>query len=820
MPAHGLICCLFAGLPAAPAADASAPTVDDPPLILKRERRFNIMAGKGAQPSRIGLGLAPPLNKDEPRPLFLSGDRMDGQADQTTVVEGNVELRKAGYLLTADRLRYWMLDDEIEATDRVRLLQDGATMEMPYLRMRLTEQTGHALQVKYDIARLVESEFYTRKRDGVISVATNKYTSAGAPMMLNVPNSYGLPTVVEERRPSEASGQAERIDFEGENQFRLSRATYSTCKPSQEDWRLQAETIHLDYDREVGKANDATLRFKDVPIFYLPVASFGLNQQRSSGFLHPSLSLSSKNGLDLSLPYYWNIAPDYDATLHTRYMAKRGLQLGVEGRYLGYNYNGITQFEYMPDDQVSGDRRYAYHVQHQHNLGRGVGATLNWEGVSDDRYWEDLSSRLLRTSQTQLQRHVALGYAPTSWLSTSVEVLRYQTLQPDPQRPITRPYFLEPRVNFNIYKPNLFHTDVMMTGQYSRFTHPDTKHFPNGERLVMYPQVSAPFVHPAFQITPKFGVHMTRYQMEQALADGRNSVTRTVPTFTLDATMVFERDTRWLGSDYIQTLEPRLFYVNIPYRKQDNLPRFDTALADFNFAQMFAENRYSGFDRINDANQLTAAVTSRLLDPATGAERAKVMLGQRYYFRPQRVTIPGETTRQKDFSNIVAAFSGVVLPKTYVDSAWEYNQAAGANERFSVGARYQPDFGKVLSASYRFTRDPLNEQKPLVKQIDIAGQWPIAPRWYAVGRYNYSLRDKQMLETIGGVEYNAGCWSLRVVAQRLEALSSSPNTSFFVQLELNDFASIGSNPIDLLRRSIAGYGKTNELPTTGNLDSF
>lgn len=791
----------------------------DGPLALKKERRFNVMADKDAQPSWIGIGLAPPVKNGDKRPLFLIGERLEGVTDQTAIVDGNVEARQAGYLLFADRVRYKIPDDEIDATGHVRLLQDGAVMETPYLKMRLADQIGYTEQVKYNMARMVESEFYAKKMT-VVRVATSDSSSSGAPMMLNVPNSYGLPTVAPARRPTEVTGQAERLDFEGENQFRFSRATYSTCKPGQEDWYLQAGTLHLDYDREIAEVRNATLKFKEAPILYLPIGSFSINGKRKSGFLNPSLSASSRNGLDVSLPYYWNIAPNYDATIEPRYMAKRGFQLGGEARYLGANYRGMTLAEYMPNDDQTGERRYAYQIEHQHNLGRGVSATLNWQGVSDDRYWQDMSSRLLKTSQTQLLRQALVGYNPVSWLSTSVEVLRYQTLQPDPAMPVARPYFVEPRVNFNIYKPNLFYTDVMMAGQYSRFTHPDTVSNPNGSRLVMYPQFSLPFVHPAFQITPKFGLHLTRYQMDRMMADGRDSVTRTLPTFTLDATTVFERNIRWLGSDYIQTLEPRLFYVYIPYRKQDNLPLFDTALSDFNFAQMFSENRYSGFDRVNDANQLTAALTTRLLDPQTGAERAKAMVGQRYYFNPQRVSIPGETTRQDYFSNMVVAVTGVVLPKTYADLAWEYNKTEKTNDRLSVGARFQPDFGKVLSASYRFTRDPLNAKKPLVKQIDIAGQWPIAPRWYALGRYNYSLRDGQLLEAIGGIEYNAGCWSLRLVGQRLAALSGAPNTSIFFQLELNDFGSIGSNPINLLRRSIAGYGKTNELPLNDNQPSF
>ena len=255
--------------------------------------------------------------------------------------------------------------------------------------------------------------------------------------------------------------------------------------------------------------------------------------------------------------------------------------------------------------------------------------------------------------------------------------------------------------------------------------------------------------------------------------------------------------------------------MNIPYKDQSRIPLFDMALADFNFAQMFSENRYAGYDRINDANQLTAGVTTRLLDGTTGAEHFKAMFGQRYYFRPQRVAITGETTRQDNFSNMVAAVNGLIASKTYADIAWEYNHRDHATERFAAGVRYQPELAKVVSASYRFSRDQLTGSST-VDQFDIAAQWPLAARWYGVGRYNYSLRDKRLLESIVGVEYNAGCWALRLVGQRLAAIAGTPNDTIFLQLELNDFGSIGSNPTGLLRRSIPGYGKTNELSDFGS----
>lgn len=821
-PLVALACCLpLAGAAAHAAADVPQPA-DSPVCLpgdeanfdLRLERRFNVLAGNPpagkATPARPASGAYP---------MFISADRIAGRSDDLVDAEGSVELRKTGQLIYADQLIYRLLDDEAEARGNVRLTQDGAEVSTPYMRMQLSQQVGFAEHAGYHIVKQVDSRFYDKPK-AVVSVASVVGGNSGAPMMLNIPNSYGLPTGQPPARSSVASGDAERIEFKGENRIGMTQATYSTCKPGQRDWYLKTGEMDLDYDNNAGDARNASLWFKDVPIFYTPVAWFPLNQQRRSGVLMPSFSSSTRNGLDVSLPYYWNIAPNYDATLYPRYLSKRGLQLGVEARYMGLHHNGETRAEYLPDDADAGRERFAYSIRHQQNFGQGVTGALNLNGVSDDHYWEDLSSRLLQTSQTQLPRQAVLGYAPSPWLQTSVQVLRYQTLQPDAQNPVARPYFLEPQINLLGYRPNILKTDLSLVGQYTRFTHDDRASKDTGERFVLYPQVSLPIVHPAFQITPKLGLHMTSYRLDRAQVNRGLSTeaSRVVPTFSLDSTVVFEREGKLLGQPYIQTLEPRLYYVYIPYRDQSRIPVFDTGLSDFNFAQMFSENRYSGYDRVNDANQLTAAVTTRLLDGETGAERFKAMLGQRYYFERQRVAIPGETARQNTFSNLVAAASGLVAPKTFGELAWEYNYKDRVNERLAAGVRFQPDYGRVLSASYRYTRDPLTG-KGIVDQVDFAGQWPLASNWHAVGRYNYSLRDKGLLEAIGGFEYNAGCWAVRVVGQRLAAITGKPNDTLFLQLELNDFGSIGSNPLGLLRRSIPGYGKTNELPSDGNLIS-
>ena len=826
-PLAVFVCCLFAGMPVSRAvADEATPpsSTEDctyqkkevgpgKPPCLRLERKFNVL-GKERAPfaSEVGVPYPVALRKGDEYPLFVIADKIEGRTDDVTVATGDAELRKLGSLVFAEKMTYWPLEDVVEAMGSVRVLQDGAEFDTPYLRTTVSGQIGYAKPADYHILRAVESKFY-RPMQTVVTVATSNAMTTGAPMMLSIPNSYGLPTTSPGTRPSEASGHAVQVDFEGENKIRLTTATYSTCKPGQTDWYLQSPDIHLDYDNQVGDASNASVWFKDVPIFYTPVASFSLNNQRHSGFLGPSYVFSSTNGLDLTVPYYWAIAPNYEATLYPRYLSRRGFQLGAETQYLDYNYRGVMRAEYMPDDQIAQRSRYAYNIQHQQNLGQGFSAVVNWQAVSDSMYWQDMSSRLLQTSQVQLPQQLVLGYTPVPWLQTSTQFLRYQTLQTDPANPVARPYFIEPQINVFAFKPNFQNTDLAMVGQFSRFTNPSQV---EGDRLVLYPQITIPIMTPAFQITPKVGVHMTEYSLSQQVAGEPTSISRVLPIVSLDSTMSFEREGNWQGKDYIQTLEPRLYYVNIPYRNQSNIPIFDTGLSDFNFAQIFSENRYSGYDRINDANQLTAAVTTRILNATTGAEQFNAMLGQRYYFKPQQVTIPGESARPANFSNIVAAATGLVMSKTYADSALEYNYHDGFAERFSAGLRYQPELGKVLSGSYLFNRDPLTN-KATVDQIDLAGQWPVSARWSLVGRFNWSFSGAQLLEGIGGVEYTEGCWAMRVVIQRLEAVAGTPSTNVFLQLELSDFTSVGATPIGLLRRTIPGYGKVNELPNSGTM---
>lgn len=712
-------------------------------------------------------------------PIFLVADRISGITDVEAVAEGKVDARKGDSVMRADRMTYWPLEDEVEAVGDVSLTQGFDRVSGPRMRMKMEARIGFFEQPDY----------YLKRVPPAVAPASSVSMTMVPPSVLPAPP----------RAPTEARGKAERIDFEGENRLRLFNATYTTCKPGQDDWYASADELALDYDREVGSGKGATVYFQGVPIVHSPWMSFSLNNQRKSGFLAPSFGTSSQSGIELMTPYYWNIAPSMDATISPRLLSKRGLQLNSELRYLEYNYSGHARVEFLPNDSQRDMNRYGYSLVHSQHFGQGFSGSLNLNGVSDDRYFTDLSSRVAVTSQTQLLRQGVLTYG-AGWWNAQLIGQGFQTLQPDERTIVAKPYSFAPRLVFNARRPDFHDFDVALFGEYTSFIHPTQV---EGKRLVAYPQIALPLVTPAFYVTPKIGVHSTHYTLSRQADGVPASISRAVPVVSVDSGVTFERNAHWFGHDTLQTLEPRLYYLYVPYRRQDQIPIFDSGLADFNFAQIFAENPFVGQDRIADASQLTAALTSRLIDPATGGELMRAMIGQRFYFRDQQVALPGQSLRRWGESDFLAAFTGQVMPKVFVDAALQYNTERARNERFSIGARYLPQAGKAFNASYRYNRDTLD-------QIDISGQWPIFGGWNAVGRYNYSLRENRPIETLGGLEYQAGCWVARVVGHRLATVTGGANTALFFQLELNDFSRIGSNPLDLLKRNIQGYGQINQ----------
>ena len=816
-----------------------------PPLVPATGRRDEVYVPDPtpALALRPAKGMTPPPKSSEtPRPVFLSAYRMGGEVEREFSAEGDAELRKIGTVLNSDQLTYWPLEDEVEAQGNVRLQQGDDVVTGPRMRMKLEDQVGFFEQPAYTMKRVPQagSQAAANKafaRSDAAQVASDEWFSSGfaTPRVLDIKPGQGkIDPLKREKGATEARGEADRIDFEGENQVRLSNATYTTCMPGNNGWYARASKLKLDYDREVGEGEDATVYFQDVPILYSPWLSFSLNNERKSGFLAPSLGTNTDRGFEATIPYYWNIAPNMDATLVARTMSKRGTQLGSEFRYLNTAYGGVyrgeVNAEILPSDRErNGDQRYALSLKHLQSTSNGFTGQIDYTKVSDDDYNTDLSNNVVKTAQTQLLQRGLLTYGGGGWWSATANVQQYQTLQTDLKNPVLEQYRLLPQLTLNARRPDFFGTDASFMGQYTNFT--KAKQVingipisdPDGKRTVLYPQLALPFETPGWYVTPKFGVNSTHYSLSGQKAETPDTITRNLPIFSVDSGMTFERTDKWFGRDYTQTLEPRLFYLNVPYKDQSLIPNFDTALADFNFAQIFSENQYTGWDRISNANQLTAALSSRLIEPTTGNEIFRAMVGQRYYFERNKVALNSATLPAADDdrwrrSDFLAAFSGQVLPRIYADFAWQYNLADREVQRFAVGGRYNPEPGKTFNAAYRYNRDP----NAPVDQVDFSAQWPLSGKLYAVGRLNYSFRDDgsvlstsgtqkgRFIETLGGLEYNGGCWVLRGVVQRLALKEDDASTSFFVQLELNDFSRIGSNPLKLLSRSVQGYSLINQ----------
>jgi LPS-assembly protein len=658
-------------------------------------------------------------------------------------------------------------------------------------------------------------EFGRVEADGGVRMQRGVERYFGPRLRYNTQNDTGVFEGLNYSIPGETTtsrGKAERLEFLGKDRLRMVKGTFTTCEPGKEDWRFEAGELELDNERQVGTVRDGRLKFFDTTILPLPYGSFSLDKQRKSGFLAPYYSHNTQRGFEVAVPYYWNIAPEQDLLLVPGVMSKRGAQLKSDYRFLGQTYRGEARYDVIPHDKILGTSRSAFSLQHEQLITPGLRAIIDYNKASDSRYFVDLSSQVRQVSAGILPQQATVLYnssiAGTGYYINSL-VQRYQTLQ-DPLAPITPPYARLPQINFGTTKNDIAgRFDLTVPGEFVRFSHPTLT---DGTRVQFNPTLTAPIIAPGYFLTPKLGMHYAGYNLRQTVAGQPDKQSIALPWMSLDGGLIFDRDANWFGRQLTQTFEPRIFYVYAPYRNQDKIPLFDTALADFNYAQIFTENRFAGGDRFGDANQVTMAATSRLLT-LNGEELFRATLGQRYYFSDERVALtPGAALRSRDQSDLLASIGARFTKAFTFDAAVQYNPQLSRAERYSVSARFAPEIAKVISASYRYNRDPALP----IRQMDLSGQWPVQPGWYAIGRFNYSFQDRRLLEGIAGVEYNAGCWVFRGAFQRIQAAVQTTSTGMFFQLEFNGFGGLGSDEIlQLFKRNVPGYAVTN--PTQGNL---
>jgi LPS-assembly protein len=475
------------------------------------------------------------------------------------------------------------------------------------------------------------------------------------------------------------------------------------------------------------------------------------------------------------------------------------VQLGGEFRYLLSEFSGVNHLEYLANDRELDRARWSAVLNNTYRLSPATQAGFIYNRVSDDDYFRDLSNLISVTSVSNLNREVWLTTQHAHW-NADLRAQSFQTLQDSTApAPIVEPYARLPQARLGMAQTFGPGIDFALDAEAVRFAHSTLT---EGTRVLLYPRLRMPLVHSYGYVTPQIGWHSTFYSLDDSVPEQR--ITRNLPIFSLDGGVTFDRPFSLAGADYEQTLEPRVYYVYAPYRDQTAIPVFDTAQLDFGYAEMFTENQFIGGDRVNDANQLTIALTSRFTEAASGLERLQLTLGQRYYFSAQQVTLPGVAPRSSNATDLLAAISGQITRNWRIDTLWQYDTQNGTAIRQNLGANYRPGPGRTLNMGYRFI-DQTSEQ------IDLSAQWPLSRRWYGMFRYNYSFRDDKLVEGLAGLEYNGGCWLLRAAFQRLATKENQSTDSLFFQLELNGMGRLGSNPLSVLKQSVPGYLPSNEL---------
>ena len=595
-----------------------------------------------------------------------------------------------------------------------------------------------------------------------------------------------------------ATGDASSLRSSPDGQFRLTDATYSTCPPGDRSWYIEAEDIRLNNETGVGTADNIKLIFKGVPILAVPTFSFPISQKRKTGFLAPSLARSESTGVELHLPWYWNIRPNLDATLTPRLMSRRGVQLQSQWRYL--NKQGIWQLdsEALRDERKpQGERRRNFtRLRHSGSFQNNWTTELDAAEVSDADYFEDLGDSLQVVSISHLERRADLRYDDGTY-SFLARAQSFQTVDRT-IAPQDRPYRKLPQLLFNADWSDLrFGLEADFNAELVYF---DRSASVTGSRLDLFPRLSWPINRTAWYVRPSVTTRFTQYRLNNADDGNPSDIDRAYSTASLEAGLFLDRPVNNRGK--IQTLEPRLFLLRVPFENQDLIPVFDSVPLDFNFSQLFRENRFSGSDRIADANQLSLALTTRLLDLPSGREQLLASIGQIAYFDDRRVTLDGEIDTDK-FSDFVAEIDADLDNDWRLRSSLQWDPDDTRTVRSAAILTYRPDADRILNIGHRRVNTGSSAE---TEQLDFSVLWPIRDRWRVAARWNYSIASSTSIESLLGIEYRDCCWSFRFAARRyISDDGSDHETNYYLQLVLNGLAPLGENIGELLEAGVLGY---------------
>lgn len=724
-------------------------------------------------------------------------------------LSGGAQVRRPDVILKGDNIVYNRETGQIQVQGNARMLRDGTLVTSSHLTFNVKAKTGR-----------MESLTYRLQNGG--------------------------------------QGNASYAEAIDDNHLRLGDAIYSGCQCDNKFWYISADEVDIYNDENDGIAKNGVLYIKGVPVLWAPYLTFPIKHEKKTGWLAPTFTSTSNSGLGLSVPYFINLAPNYDLTLMPQAYSKRGFMLGGEFRYLMPSYSGQLSGTYMPRDTQLDRKRWSFNWAHRQRLGSLAGLNIDWNvdihAVSDHDYYRHFDTVIdaNRADRSYLSKSTSITFKGYKYWSGYLLWQKYQGLHDlsGSSSIYYDKYEREPEFMLRGERFDWHGFDVSTQNTITRFTyprnraaHPETNGVQaiDGNRYVSYTQLSYPIVSAGWYITPKVGLHASHYTtnwrvFKSEVGTRNRSLSRVLPIMSVDAGVVFERQSTLFGKPRIQTLEPRLYYVYIPYKNQDRLPIYDTAPSQFNFGTAFSENIYSGgWDRINDANQLTLGITSRWLDIDSGKERMVVQLAQKFYLKQQRVYLTkDERRRDKSRSEFLANISVAITDKLQAEAGVQLNTYTRKVAQTYESIRWFPQHLASISLTHRYQQDPFYYTKDDRTQalypyqlegknsLSLAGQWPITNRLYMVGRYDYSVKERRSTQSILGLEYKGNCcWTGRIVLQRYAVSKQKANTSLFFQLELTGLGAVGSDPMDLLRKSIPGYQPVREpIPTQSPFERY
>jgi len=685
-------------------------------------------------------------------PTILIGNIATRDADGTLTLIGDAEVTRADKRLKAERVIYKEADKEVIAEGQVRVDQPDMTMTADHGTYWLDRGRG----VFYD----TRFRFYSRHARG--------------------------------------SAEISRVLEPGITRYE--KATYTTCADNSNAWMLRASRVTLNEEEGQGVARHARLNIKGVPLLYTPYLSFPIDDRRKTGFLVPGFGSSSRSGFEFSLPYYLNLAPNYDATLTPRYLQDRGAQLSTEFRYKRRNQDGIINYEILPNDDITGENRNRFTLRDSSRFGEHLSTRIDYDSVSDKDYLTDLGDSLSLASKTHLKRSARADYR-TRWWQAGIQVDDYQTIDRT-IAPASRPYERLPAVNLTASSPwrplglegNLNATFVSFD-QDARVT---------ADRIDVQPDIRWPLRRSAFELTPRIGVRHTAYRLDGQAAGIDKAQQRTTPIASLDGTLFLERDLQLGSRQYTHTLEPRLWYLYVKGEDQTDIPLFDTSEPTFTYQELFAENRFRGADRMGDANQVALAVSTRLLDADSGAQLFRASVGELFYLANRNVTLNNTAPLTRSRSSVAGELE-LALSRAWTgkaDLVWDpYDEQT---ERGNLRLQYRPGYRKVANLSYRFRRQSQS-------QIDASILWPLSPSWHVLGRWYYDLNASEELETMVGVEYDSCCWGIRLITREYVTPNRDKvNRSIMFQFVLKGLTRIGNDIESVLEDGILGYTERPE----------